>query len=108
MLQKLKQKAKDLKQNLWLLYRAYKHPKTPWYAKAVSIVTIAYALSPVDLVPDFIPVLGYLDDLLIVPAGIAISLKLIPKDVIKECREMSSEKENLKNKGIFAAFIIIL
>lgn len=108
MLQKLKQKAKDLKQNLWLLYRAYKHPKTPWYAKAVSIVTIAYALSPVDLVPDFIPVLGYLDDLLIVPAGIAISLKLIPKDVIKECREMSSEKENLKNKGIFAAIIIIL
>lgn len=108
MLQKLKQKAKDLKQNLWLLYRAYKHPKTPWYAKAVSIVTIAYALSPVDLVPDFIPVLGYLDDLLIVPAGIAISLKLIPKDVIKECRDMRSDEENLKNKGIFAAIIIIL
>ena len=65
-IQKLKQRAKDLKQNIWLLYKAYKHPNTPWYAKVVVIMTITYALSPIDLIPDFIPILGYLDDLIIV------------------------------------------
>lgn len=108
MFQEIKKKAKQLKQNLSLLYRAYKHPRTPWYAKITAIITISYALSPIDLIPDFIPVLGYLDDIIIVPAGIALSLKLIPKDIVEECKNMRGESENLKNKGIFAAVIIIL
>ena len=107
-IQKLRKQAKDLKQNISLLYRAYKHSDTPWYAKIVAIITMAYALSPIDLIPDFIPVLGYLDDLLIVPAGIALSLRLIPKDIIEECRQMTGENKDMKGKGIFAAVIIIL
>lgn len=108
MFNKIKEKSKKIKENLSLLYIAYKHPRTPWYAKLTTIITISYALSPIDLIPDFIPVLGYLDDIIIVPAGIALSLKLIPSHIIDECKNMRGERENFKNKGIFAAVIIML
>jgi len=105
-IQNLKKRADELKINIILLYNAYKHPNTPWYAKVVTIITIAYALSPIDLIPDFIPILGYLDDLLIVPAGIVLSLKLIPKDIIEECRDMKEDNKDIKRKGIIAGIII--
>ena len=104
----LRKTAKEVKQNISLLYKLYKHPNTPWYAKAIIIITISYALSPIDLIPDFIPILGYLDDLIIVPAGIALSFKLIPKETIEECRKMVVENEDIKHKGILAAIMIIL
>lgn len=106
-MKKLKEWAKKLKKNINLLCRVYMHKKTPWYAKILIAAVIAYALSPIDLIPDFIPVLGYLDDLILIPGGIALSFKLIPKDVIEECRESTVEYD-LKSKGIIGAVIISL
>jgi uncharacterized membrane protein YkvA (DUF1232 family) len=68
------------------LYLAARDPQTPWYAKALAAMVVAYALSPIDLIPDFIPVLGYLDDLLIVPAALWVVLRLIPAEVMADCR----------------------
>ena len=79
----LREKAKQLKTDVYALYLAYKDPRVPWYAKAFMALIIGYALSPIDLIPDFIPVLGYLDDLIIIPAGISLSLKMIPKEVLE-------------------------
>jgi uncharacterized membrane protein YkvA (DUF1232 family) len=81
-----KAESKKLKKEVVALYLASKHPKTPWYAKVLAVLIIGYALSPIDLIPDFIPVLGYLDDLIIIPAGIALLIKIIPGDVLEECR----------------------
>ena len=86
-MEKLKVRARALKRETLAVYLAAKDPRTPWYAKAVAFVTIAYAFSPIDLIPDFIPVLGYLDDLFIVPAGIALAIRLIPADVLAKARE---------------------
>lgn len=104
----LKQRARGLKKNVCLLYLAYKHPKTPWYAKVLAAMVVAYALSPIDLVPDFIPVIGYLDDLLIIPGGIALAIKLIPKDIMEECGEKINNPEDIKRKGIYAGVVIVL
>src|SRR5215203_3492782 len=81
-----KQRAKQLKSETYALYLAAKHPEVPWYAKLLAASIVAYAFSPIDLIPDFIPVLGYLDDLIIIPLGIALVLKLIPEPVFAECR----------------------
>ena len=83
---KLKKWAKSLKAETYAIYLAARDPRTPWYAKALAFVIAAYAVSPIDLIPDFIPVLGYLDDLIIVPIGIALVIKLIPSVVLSECR----------------------
>lgn len=85
-IEKWKQSAGKLKAETYALFLAYKHPHTPWFAKAFAGLVIAYAFSPIDLVPDFIPVLGYLDDLILVPLGIALALKMIPASVMVECR----------------------
>lgn len=81
-----KERAARLKRELWALYLAYKDARTPWYAKAWLLLVLAYAASPIDLIPDFVPVLGYLDDLLLVPLGAWIAIKLIPTGVLAECR----------------------
>ena len=77
-LEGLKTRARGLKRDTYALYFVARDPRTPWYAKVLAAAVVAYALSPFDLIPDFIPVLGYLDDLIIVPAGIAIVLRLVP------------------------------
>ena len=82
----LKRRAVKLKRQLWALFLAFKDPETPALAKAIIIVAIAYATSPIDLIPDFIPVLGQLDDLIILPALIALALRLIPSGVAARCR----------------------
>jgi uncharacterized membrane protein YkvA (DUF1232 family) len=82
-----KEKAKQLKTEVYALYLACRDPRVPWYAKALMGLIIGYAISPIDLIPDFIPVLGQIDDLIIVPAGISIVIKMIPKDVMEECRQ---------------------
>lgn len=84
--ERLKGWADEIKTDTYALYLAYSDPRVPWYAKALVGVIVAYALSPIDLIPDFIPVIGYLDDLLLVPAGIALAAKLIPKEVLEEHR----------------------
>ncbi len=81
-----KRRAKQLKTEVYAVYLAYRDPRTPWYARVWAAAVVGYALSPIDLIPDFVPVLGYLDDLLIVPLGIVVALKLIPADVMSECR----------------------
>lgn len=85
MMESFKNKAKALKRLLPALALALKHPKTPWSAKIMAGATVVYALSPIDLIPDFIPILGYLDDLIILPILAGITIKLIPKEVLDEC-----------------------
>lgn len=104
-----KAKAKKLKSEVRVLYLAYKDPRTPWYAKAFAVFIIGYALSPIDLIPDFIPVLGYVDDLIIVPAGIALLMKMIPKEVLEEYRaKVQSMPSTGKPKSWIGATIIVL
>ncbi|MGE7673147.1 YkvA family protein [Lysinibacillus sp. NPDC094403] len=110
LISKLKAYAKKLKQNLFVLYLSYKDPRTPWYAKLVAMFVVAYAFSPIDLIPDFIPVIGYLDDLIIVPLGIILALKLIPPHVIEDNKEAADKlklSEKPKNWFVGILFIII-
>ena len=92
----LKERAKKLKTDLPAVFLAVKDKETPFIAKILAGITVAYALSPIDLIPDFIPVLGYLDDLIILPLLVALTLKLIPGDVMQRNREKS---EGLWNDG---------
>ncbi len=105
----LKKELQQLKTDTYALYLSYKDPRVPWYAKVIIAATVGYALSPIDLIPDFIPVLGQLDDLIIVPAGISLALKMIPKEVLDEYREKAKfELNGSRPKNWAAAFIIVL
>ncbi|MDC0434643.1 YkvA family protein [bacterium] len=86
MLARLKLWARKLKTDVVAIYIAGRDPRTPWHVKLVALVVAGYALSPIDLIPDFIPVLGYLDDLIIVPLGIMLVVKLMPEKLMAECR----------------------
>jgi uncharacterized membrane protein YkvA (DUF1232 family) len=103
-----RKRAKELKSEVYALYLACRDPRTPWYAKALAAIILGYALSPIDLIPDFIPVLGYLDDLVIVPAGIALLIKVIPGEILEECRERARNTPREKLKNWTAGAIIIL
>ena len=83
---KLKERAKKLKTDVPAVFLALKEKRTPWYAKVIAAIVVVYALSPIDLIPDFIPVLGYLDDIIILPALIAGCVKCIPNDVFEACK----------------------
>lgn len=108
-LEALKDKSKRLKKELKVIYIAYRKQEVPWYVKALAAIVIGYALSPIDLIPDFIPVLGYLDDLLLIPLGIYLVIKLIPEEVLKQCREEAEEAfRRGKPKNWIAAGVIIL
>ena len=91
MLQRMRDWARGIKRDVHALYLAARDPRVPWYAKAVALAVAAYAVSPIDLIPDFIPVIGYLDDLIIVPLGILLAVRLIPADVLAEHRAAASE-----------------
>lgn len=86
-----KQHARQLKIEIYAIYLAYRDPRVPVHARIFAACVVGYAFSPIDLIPDFIPVLGYLDDLFIVPLGIAIAIKLIPPFVLADCRETARE-----------------
>ena len=105
----LKERAKKLKIDIPTIYIALKKKETPIVAKILAIITVCYALSPIDLIPDFIPVLGYLDDIILLPILIAITIKLIPQDTINKCRlEAENIWENGKPKRWYYAIPIIL
>lgn len=87
----LRERARRLKHETFALYLAARHPRTPWYAKAVVAIVAGYAFSPIDIIPDFIPVLGYLDEIVLLPLGIALAVRLVPEDVLAECRAASEE-----------------
>lgn len=104
-----REKARRLRTEVHALYLALRDPRVPWYAKALAGMIVAYALSPVDLLPDFIPVLGYVDDLLLIPAGILLTRRLIPVEVLEECRQRAkSEPITSKSKWVAAAIIIFI
>ena len=91
-----KEIASKIKENIEILYFVFKKQKLPWYVKALIGLTIAYALSPIDLIPDFIPLIGYLDDLLILPFLIFLCIKIIPNEILTNVREEKKEIDNLK------------
>lgn len=104
-----KDKARRLKTDIYALYLAFKDRRTPWYARAFIITVVAFTLNPIDLIPDFIPVLGYIDDLIIIPAGIYLAIKMIPRTVMNECRQRArAEKIDSKTKWIAAGVIILV
>ena len=105
----LKSKAGKLKREIFALYLAARDPRTPWYAKAVAALVVAYALSPIDLIPDFIPILGYIDDLLLLPLGIWFVLTMIPPEIMAECRtKAAASKGKLPRNWWIAAAIVVL
>ena len=105
----LKERASRLKRDIPAVFLALKSKKTPVFAKILGAVTVAYALSPVDLIPDFIPVLGYLDDVLLLPGLVALTLRLIPKEVLEECRSKAQDMwQNGRPKKWYYAIPILL
>lgn len=107
-LEQLKQWARDLKSKLVVAHLVSVDPATPWYAKLILVLTLAYALSPIDLIPDFIPILGLLDDLIIVPFGIWIAFKMVPVNIIERCTSEAINFQWNKKKNLFMAVFIIL
>jgi uncharacterized membrane protein YkvA (DUF1232 family) len=98
--------ARRLKVEIYALYLAYRDPRVPWYARVFAALVVGYAFSPIDLIPDPIPVLGYLDDLLVVPLGIALAIRMIPPPVLAECGE---EARNAKDRPVnkVAAVVVV-
>ena len=109
MLEKLRSRAQNLQTDIQALLIAFRDPRTPWFARGLIALVAAYALSPIDLIPDFVPILGYLDDLILVPARIALALRMIPPQVWAESRE-KAQRATSSGKGlrIIGAGIIVL
>jgi uncharacterized membrane protein YkvA (DUF1232 family) len=103
-----KMRAKALRRDIRALYLARRDPRVPWYAELLGGAIVAYALSPIDLIPDFVPVLGYLDDLILLPAGILLLLKLIPPDVMQEYRIKAENPELAMSKNWAFGLVIVL
>ncbi|WP_459129676.1 YkvA family protein [Guggenheimella bovis] len=107
-MKKIAEITKQLKETLPALVLVYKRKETPKKAKILLAITLAYALSPIDLIPDFIPVLGYLDDVVILPLLIKLSLKFIPEDILNECKEEAKNAPKAKKRFLYAVPILIL
>lgn len=110
MLAGIKAKAKQLKKQIVVVYLAYMHKDVKWYKKAFLLLILIYALSPIDLIPDFIPILGYLDDIVLIPLGVVLAMKMIPKNVWEECKQQAENGVSFdkKYKRIGAALIILI
>ncbi len=103
-----KRKALALKRQVMTLYFAYRDPRTPWYARAFAALVVAYAFSPIDLIPDFVPVLGYLDDLVLVPLGVWLALKMVPPQVMADSRARAEAGlGEAKGRFKFMAVVIV-
>ena len=105
--QKFRDKARKIRGQTYTLYLAYRHPATPWYAKVFAALVVAYAFSPIDLIPDFIPVLGYLDDLILVPLGIALALKMIPSEALASAERQAAQQGEGHRQKNWAVGVII-
>jgi uncharacterized membrane protein YkvA (DUF1232 family) len=105
---KCKQQARQLTAQTYALYLAYRHPRAPWYAKVFAALVVGYVFSPIDPIPDFIPGVGLLDEMVVVPIGILLAAKMIPPDVFEECREKAREvAEGEKPVSRIAAVVIV-
>ena len=101
-------RARELKRDAFTLYLACKDPRTPWYAKFLAALVVGYAFSPIDLIPDFIPVLGQLDDFILVPLGVLLVRRLISADVLNDCRLRAEEEIKSGSPVIRAAAVAII
>jgi uncharacterized membrane protein YkvA (DUF1232 family) len=108
MLDRLKARARALKNEAFAVYLAAKDPRTPWYAKALIFFVVAHTFSPIDLIPDFIPILGYLDDLIITPGGLWLAVRLIPPEVLADARVVAATRGFDRRLGYAGMAIIIL
>jgi uncharacterized membrane protein YkvA (DUF1232 family) len=110
-LEEWKRWARRLKSETHALYLAYRDPRVPWYAKLFAALVVGYAFSPIDLIPDSIPVLGYLDDLILVPLGVALAVRMIPEDVLSEsrqkAREMAERGERIVSRAAAAVIVVL-
>jgi uncharacterized membrane protein YkvA (DUF1232 family) len=106
----LKQIVRDLRTHTTALYFAARDPRTPWYAKALVLCVVGYALSPIDLIPDFIPLIGYLDDAVLIPLGVALAIRLVPPTVWADCRRKAQESTALTTRAgrVAAALVLAL
>jgi uncharacterized membrane protein YkvA (DUF1232 family) len=108
-LTQLRERARHLTAETFALYLAARHTATPWYAKLMVAAIVAYALSPIDLIPDFVPILGYLDDLVLIPLGVTLAIRMIPPAVMSECRAQAQEvMANGKPVSRVAGVVIVL
>ena len=107
MLDRLKHWARTIKRDAISLWIAARDPRTPWYAKAIAALVAGYALSPIDLIPDFIPVIGYLDDAVVVPLGILVAVRLIPANLMEEFRAEADRRANRPTSRLGAAIIVL-
>ena len=107
-LEKWKQLARRLKAEVYALYLAYKDPRVPLHARIFAACVVGYAFSPLDLIPDFIPILGYLDDLILVPLGVVLALRMIPADLLAECRARAQEMMQLGKPVNKTAAVVII
>ncbi len=107
MLESWKRRAQALRADTYALYLAYRDPRTPWYAQLFAALVVGYAFSPVDLIPDFVPFLGYLDDLVLVPLGVLLALKMIPPDVWAESRQRARE-EMISGRPVRWAAVVVI
>jgi len=108
MVRRWKARARELKTSADTLYLAARHPRTPWYAKAVAALVVAYAFSPIDLIPDVIPVLGLLDDLVLLPLGFLLARRLVPVAVWEECLARAREDAGTRPRSRVAAGVVVL
>lgn len=107
MFAQLKARARALKQEALAVYLAAKDPRTPWYVRALVFFVVAHTFSPIDLIPDFIPILGYLDDLLITPGGLWLAVKLIPAEVLEDARGRVATSGVERSVGFVGAGLIV-
>jgi len=105
-IRRLESWARRLKVEVYALYLAYKDPRVSWYARVFAAVVVGYAFSPIDLIPDVVPVLGYLDDIILVPLGVALAIKMIPPHVLAECREKAHDAKNRPVSKVAAVVVI--
>ena len=108
MIQRTRQWARLARQEVYAVYRAARDPRVPWYAKALAFCVAGYALSPIDLIPDFVPVLGYMDDIIIVPLGILLVLKLIPPEIMAEHRALAAVAQGPPVSHAAAIVIVVV
>ena len=103
-----KRRARQLSAQTYALYLAYRHPRTPWYAKVFAALVVGYVFSPIDPIPDFIPGVGLLDEMVVVPIGVWIAAKMIPQEVMEECQERAREvAESEKPVSHVAAVVVV-
>jgi len=103
-----RERARDLKREVYALYFAVRDPRVPWYAKALAACVVAYACSPIDLIPDPIPILGYLDDLVLIPLGVLAVRALIPEAVLEDCRVRARQLDAMPRNWVAAGLIVVI